>query len=104
MPRWAMNGAVGKMSLIACRRRCCSSSVSSAGTVPIMPEAVRALVLEAPRRLVAGERARPAPTDDSGLLRVEACGLCGTDHEQYTGSLNPGWAFVPGHEVVGLVE
>jgi alcohol dehydrogenase len=69
-----------------------------------MPEAVRALVLEAPRRLVAGERARPAPSDDSGLLRVEACGLCGTDHEQYTGSLNPGWAFVPGHEVVGVVE
>ena len=41
---------------------------------------------------------------DTGVLRVEACGLCGTDHEQYTGALHPGWAFVPGHEVVGVVE
>ena len=38
------------------------------------------------------------------MLRVEACGLCGTDHEQYTGDLRGGFAFVPGHETVGLVE
>jgi alcohol dehydrogenase len=38
------------------------------------------------------------------LLRVEACGLCGTDHEEFTGELNPGYAFVPGHESVGIVE
>jgi alcohol dehydrogenase len=69
-----------------------------------MPEPVQALVLEAPRRLVAVERERPVATDDSGVLRVEACGLCGTDHEELTGLLHPGWAFVPGHEVVGVVE
>lgn len=52
------------------------------------------------------ERAVPLPDvrEDTGLLRVEACGLCGTDHEQFTGSLHPGWPFVPGHEVVGVVE
>ncbi len=69
-----------------------------------MPEAIRALVLQGPRQLALVERARPEPAEDTGLLRVEACGLCGTDHEQYTGALNPGWAFVPGHEVVGVVE
>jgi len=37
-------------------------------------------------------------------VRVEACGLCGTDHEQYTGHLPAGFAFVPGHETVGLIE
>lgn len=42
--------------------------------------------------------------DDDGLLRVEACGLCGTDHEQYSGLLGPGFPFVPGHEVVGVIE
>ena len=42
--------------------------------------------------------------DDDGVLRVEACGLCGTDHEQFTGVLSGGFAFVPGHEVVGIVE
>lgn len=66
--------------------------------------AARALVLEEPRRLV--ERSLPIPEigDDDGLLRVEACGLCGTDHEQYTGALPAGFAFVPGHESVGRIE
>lgn len=63
-----------------------------------------ALVLDAPRRLV--RRALPLPVigDDDGLLRVEACGLCGTDHELFTGTLAPGFAFVPGHEAVGVIE
>jgi alcohol dehydrogenase len=30
--------------------------------------------------------------------------LCGTDHEQYTGVFDGGFAFVPGHEIVGIVE
>jgi alcohol dehydrogenase len=64
----------------------------------------QALVLEAPRRLT--RRAFPVPDtrDDDGVLRVEACGLCGTDHEQYTGALRAGFDFVPGHEAVGVVE
>jgi alcohol dehydrogenase len=61
-------------------------------------------VLEAPRTLVAREFALPEIGDDDALLRVEACGLCGTDHEEYTGQLFPGYAFVPGHESVGVVE
>jgi alcohol dehydrogenase len=64
----------------------------------------RALVLEAPRRLVPREFEVPAIGDDDALLRVEACGLCGTDHEQFTGELFPGHAFVPGHESVGVLE
>ncbi|MBV9936440.1 MAG: zinc-binding dehydrogenase [Actinobacteria bacterium] len=64
----------------------------------------RALVLEEPRRLVPREFDLPEIGDDDGLLRVEACGLCGTDHEQYTGALPAGFAFVPGHESVGVVE
>jgi alcohol dehydrogenase len=64
----------------------------------------RALVLEAPRTLVERELPLPQVADDDGLLRVEACGLCGTDHEQYTGTLPAGFAFVPGHEAVGVVE
>jgi alcohol dehydrogenase len=64
----------------------------------------RALVLEEPRRLVVREFAVPAVGDDDALLRVVACGLCGTDHEQYTGELAGGFAFVPGHETVGVIE
>lgn len=70
-----------------------------------MSQAVaRALVLEAPRRLVEREFPIPAPGDDDALIRVAACGLCGTDHEQYTGELSGGFAFVPGHETVGTIE
>ncbi|OOK78661.1 alcohol dehydrogenase GroES-like domain protein [Mycobacterium kansasii] len=64
----------------------------------------RALVLEAPRRLVVRELAVPEIGADDALVRVEACGLCGTDHEQYTGALSGGFAFVPGHETVGIIE
>ena len=64
----------------------------------------RALVLEAPRQLAARELPVPELGDDDGLLRVEACGLCGTDHELWTGVLFGGAPLVPGHEVVGVVE
>ena len=63
-----------------------------------------ALVLRKPRQF---ERiALPAPVigDDDGLLRIEACGLCGTDHEQYTGDMPAPFGFIPGHEIVGVVE
>jgi alcohol dehydrogenase len=63
-----------------------------------------ALVLEAPRRLVLRYLPVPEIEDDDGLLRVEACGLCGTDHEQYTGELFGGFPFIPGHESVGVIE
>ena len=63
----------------------------------------RALVLTAPRTFEIRSLSVPDP-GEGGVLRVEACGLCGTDHEQYTGHLFPGFPFVPGHEVVGVVE
>ena len=64
----------------------------------------RALVLEAPHHLVVREFAVPTVGDDDALVRVVACGLCGTDHEQHTGELAGGFAFVPGHETVGTIE
>jgi alcohol dehydrogenase len=46
----------------------------------------------------------PDVSVDDAILRVEACGLCGTDHEQYAGVLPAGFAFIPGHESVGVIE
>ena len=66
--------------------------------------AARALVLEGPRRLVSRQLPLPDVRDDDAVLLVEACGLCGTDHEQWTGALPAGFAFVPGHESVGTIE
>ncbi|WP_216858258.1 zinc-dependent alcohol dehydrogenase [Actinomadura verrucosospora] len=49
----------------------------------------------------------PPVGPDDALLRVEACGICGTDVEQYTGalrdSIGPASPFVPGHEPVGRI-
>jgi alcohol dehydrogenase len=53
---------------------------------------------------VARELPVPKHGEDDAVVRVEACGLCGTDHEQYTGHLHAGFAFVPGHETVGVIE
>ncbi len=64
----------------------------------------RALVLEGPRSLVFRDLEIPEPTADTGLLRVEACGVCGTDHEMFTGRLPAASPLVPGHETVGVLE
>jgi threonine dehydrogenase-like Zn-dependent dehydrogenase len=50
---------------------------------------------------------RPAIGSDEALLRVEACGLCGSDVEQFHGaftSLGLRYPTVPGHEPVGIIE
>ena len=65
---------------------------------------VRALVLQGPRSLELREFEYPMVRGDDALLRVEACGLCGTDHEQYSGHLFFGFPFIPGHESVGFIE
>ncbi len=64
----------------------------------------KALVLQEPRRLILEEFPIPQIGENDALLRVEACGLCGTDHEQYSGMLHPGYPFIPGHESVGVIE
>ena len=69
-----------------------------------MTGVARAAVLVGPRSLVIRELPLPPIHDDDALLRVEACGLCGTDHEQFTGVLRSDGPFVPGHESVGVIE
>lgn len=63
-----------------------------------------AMVLTGPRSLQRRQMIIPDVGDRGAILRVEACGLCGTDHEQFTGHLPAGFSFVPGHEIVGIVE
>jgi alcohol dehydrogenase len=63
-----------------------------------------ALVLTEPRRLEPRDLPLADLRPGEAWLRVEACGLCGTDHEQYTGALPIGAPFIPGHEIVGTVE
>ena len=52
------------------------------------------------------EYPRPVLGGDTGaLLRVEACGICGSDVEQYKGAMGTrGLPMIPGHEPLGIIE
>jgi threonine dehydrogenase-like Zn-dependent dehydrogenase len=63
----------------------------------------RAVVQTAPRKLELRELPLPDIDDDSGLLRVEACGICGSDAEQYAGTLPAEYPVVLGHEPLGTI-
>lgn len=69
-----------------------------------MAKTSRAVVQTAPRTLEFRELPLPEIGDDDGLLRVEACGICGSDYEQYEGVLPVRLPVVPGHEPVGRIE
>jgi threonine dehydrogenase-like Zn-dependent dehydrogenase len=47
---------------------------------------------------------RPRLGHDDALLRVEACGICGTDVERYKGNVPVRYPVIPGHEPVGVIE
>ncbi len=63
-----------------------------------------AMVQTAPRRLEPRELPLPEIDADTALLRVEACGICGSDHEQFEGVLRTPLPVIPGHEPLGIIE
>jgi threonine dehydrogenase-like Zn-dependent dehydrogenase len=69
-----------------------------------MAKTSRAVVQTGARRLELRELPLPEPTDDTALLRVEACGICGSDAEQYAGLLPLRFPLIPGHEPLGIIE
>src|SRR5713101_8927267 len=68
------------------------------------PRTSRAIVQIGPRQLALRELPLPDIDDDSGLLRIEACGICGSDAEQYAGILPAPWPLILGHEPLGVIE
>lgn len=63
-----------------------------------------AMVLTAPRQFDVERFPIPEIGPDDGLLRVEACGLCGTDHELFTGHIRARLPVILGHETVGVID
>jgi 2-desacetyl-2-hydroxyethyl bacteriochlorophyllide A dehydrogenase len=63
----------------------------------------RAIVQTAPRTLELRELPIPEIGPDDALLQVEACGICGTDYEQYGGTLPVPYPAILGHEPVGRI-
>ncbi|MCI2416534.1 alcohol dehydrogenase catalytic domain-containing protein [Saccharopolyspora sp. K220] len=70
-----------------------------------MTGTARAVVQTAARNLEMREFPLPGIGTEDGLLRVEACGICGSDVETYRGALGRDRPpFVPGHEILGRIE
>src|SRR5690242_8410776 len=74
-------------------------------SAPSKPQTITAAVQIAPNRIEMREFARPRIGPDEAILKVEACGICGTDVELYSGRLaiveHP---FIPGHEPLGMID
>jgi threonine dehydrogenase-like Zn-dependent dehydrogenase len=66
------------------------------------------MVQRADQRLEMEELEVPTIGPDEGLLRVEACGLCGSDVDQFHGGTVArglgSYPMIPGHEPVGVIE
>ncbi len=63
-----------------------------------------AMVQTAPRKLEARSVPIPKIDDDTALLRIETCGICGSDYEQFEGLLRAPIPAIPGHEPLGIIE
>ena len=63
-----------------------------------------AMVQTAPGELVARDLPIPEIGHDDALLRIEACGICGSDYEQSEGVLKTPVPGIPGHEPLGRIE
>lgn len=70
----------------------------------MIPRKTLAMVQTGVRKLEPRELPIPEIDADSALLRVEACGICGSDYEQYEGLLRTPVPVIPGHEPLGVIE
>ena len=69
----------------------------------MLPKTSFAMVQTAKRVLEPRDIAMPEIDDESAILQIEACGICGSDYEQYEGVLGTPMPAVPGHEPLGRI-
>ncbi len=69
----------------------------------MIPSKTLAMVQTGPRQLEPRDLPIPDISDDSALLKIEACGICGSDYEQYEGVLRTPMPAIPGHEPLGVI-
>lgn len=65
---------------------------------------MKAVVIEKPNEVSVKEVADPTPAPNQALIKVEACGICGTDIHVIRGEFAPTrYPIIPGHEFCGEV-
>lgn len=65
---------------------------------------MRTLTIREPRSITIETSVPPQLASSDLLIRVAACGICGTDLHIYEGSYLGSYPVVPGHEFAGTVE
>src|SRR5437879_13252848 len=65
---------------------------------------MKAARLHGPRDLRLESVREPRPEPGEAIVRITAAGLCGTDHEIWSGGRPVAYPRVMGHELVGRVE
>jgi 2-desacetyl-2-hydroxyethyl bacteriochlorophyllide A dehydrogenase len=65
---------------------------------------MKAVVIEDPNRVAVKQIADPTPSPSEAVIKVDACGICGTDIHVLRGEFAPTrYPIVPGHEFCGEV-
>jgi len=68
-----------------------------------LPKKMKALCYEEPRKHALVEVDLPEVRENDVLIKVKACGVCGTDLHIHEGEFLARFPLIPGHEVVGVV-
>ncbi|KAL4764161.1 zinc-dependent alcohol dehydrogenase family protein [Aspergillus foveolatus] len=68
-----------------------------------LPSEMKALEYSAPRTPRVVEKRLPVIRKHELLIKVKACGVCGTDLHIHRGEFGAQFPIVPGHETVGVV-
>ncbi len=68
-----------------------------------VPKTSFAMVQTDTRVLMPQDLPVPDIDENSALLKLEACGICGSDYEQFEGMLRTPVPVVPGHEPLGTI-
>ncbi len=64
---------------------------------------MKAAFFEAPYKVNVHEAPRPEPGAHEVVVRVAACGICGTDQHIFQGDFFPTYPLIGGHEIAGEV-
>jgi D-arabinitol dehydrogenase (NADP+) len=65
---------------------------------------MKAIVYSAPRAFEYQDVPAPEPEPDEVLIKIDACGVCGTDLHLHEGEFGPRFPLIPGHEFTGVIE
>jgi 2-desacetyl-2-hydroxyethyl bacteriochlorophyllide A dehydrogenase len=64
---------------------------------------LKAAVLNKPKDVQVKDVETPEPGLDEVLIKIQACGVCGTDHSLFTGAFPAVYPVIIGHEFSGVV-